>query len=129
MSTFKFVLELPSEPEPAVLLQVLKLLGVISPVAGGDAQVARPAVENPSTEIPVADEAPLLLGRDEAAARLNISTSTLDRWRKTGLLPVVKLPGAAPMFSEKALKQFVAENSKLSSPPQQRRPRRSDRAA
>ena len=41
----------------------------------------------------------LLVGRDEAAAMLNMSTSTLDRLRKRGLIPVVDLPGAAPMFS------------------------------
>lgn len=131
MGNFHLVLDLPAEPDPAVFLQVMKLLGVLAPIgeAAATTKAAPPATENSTTPTIAAEEEPLLLSRDEAAALLNISTSTLDRWRKTGVLPVVKVPSGAPMFSRRALRKFVAENSKVSSPPQPRRARSADRAA
>jgi len=114
MGTYRFHLELPNEPEAGVLQKVLRLLGVLTPISTGEAnEQCAPINENPAA----ADEAnvSLLVGRDEAAALIGVSTSTLDRWRKRGVLPVVELPGAAPMFSREALRKFVDSNSRISS--------------
>jgi hypothetical protein len=115
---YRLNLDLPKEPRPEILHRVLKLLGVLA-ATDDDADNAErgsdhsKACENSPGDPAGATAAPLLVGRDEAATMLNISTSTLDRWRKNGILPVVELPGAAPMFSRKALRKFVDGNSRI----------------
>lgn len=115
---YKFNLELPKEPSPEILQRVLKLFGVLAVTDGDADEGTRDSAESQKREHSPGDSAgavvlPLLVGRDEAAAHLGISTSTLDRWRKNGILPVVELPGAAPMFSRKALRKFVDGNSRI----------------
>ena len=52
-----------------------------------------------------------LVSREEAASRLDVSTSTLWRWNKNGILPVTVFKVRRPFYSEEALEQF--ENGEL----------------
>lgn len=115
MCAYTLKLELPEKPNPEVLQRILEMTGLLS---SDDTEEKHPsesqvAEGQPSQQLPASPDPGLLMDRAQAAQFLNISTGTLDRWRKKGIVPFVQFEGTAPMFSRNALEEFVRTNSRI----------------
>lgn len=124
MCAYILKLELPEKPAPEVLQRILEMTGLLT---SDDTEMEQPsetqvAESQPSEQPPSSPDPGLLMDRAQAARFLNISTGTLDRWRKKGLVPFVQFEGTAPMFSRLALEEFVRSNSRIR--PQRRKNRK-----
>lgn len=69
------------------------------------------AVRRLQNERPGGEARRILLNKKEAAAALGVSPSTLDRLRREGGLPSVKLDGLV-LFRPEALRKWAAENER-----------------
>lgn len=115
MCAYTLKLELPEKPAPEVLQRILEMTGLLT---SDDTEKEQPseskvADTRPGKQLPTGPDLGLLMDRGQAAQFLNISTGTLDRWRKKGIVPFVQFEGTAPMFSRNALEEFVKTNSRI----------------
>lgn len=115
MCAYTLKLELPEKPAPEVLQQILEMTGLLSSDATEKEQPSESKVaeSHPGEPVSAFPDAGLLMDRAQAAQFLNISTGTLDRWRKKGIVPFVQFDGTAPMFSRPALEEFVRTNCRI----------------
>ncbi len=61
--------------------------------------------------IPPKNESEKLFSIDETCKMLNKSRSTLNRWRKEGLLIPIKKIGVSPMYSKSQIDEFMKSNN------------------